>query len=242
MPNAEVELTRRMRRIEEKWHRLIPSRFPPVDVFERLGSAELGARAKELEIKSNPRLREKTALQGSHPDMGDGTPQLQNWNHAPFAYTNPEGSTFLHAGYRVLELVQGIRPALAFALRRREIFLERTQEPPFGLDMRLLVTPVAGNFVDLCDAPFEFDEIKRREFGGQLYDDGVQGILFRHPEHRAAQALVVFDQAVLGRTVQSAHYRFVWDGKAISKIYEFANGQEITRADLLAESEGLASV
>jgi hypothetical protein len=109
--------------------------------------------------------------------------------------------------------------------------------------MRLLVTPVKGDFVDVSDAPFEPDEASRRKFGAQLYEEGAQGILFRHPEHRAVQALAVFDQTALGRSIQSAHYRFAWDGKVIGKIYEFANdGQEIARADLLAECAGLASV
>lgn len=236
-------MARRVKHLEGNWHRLIPSRFPPVDVFERLGSPELAARAKDLEMKSNPRLREKTILQATHPDIGEGSPQLQNWNHAPFAYANPEGSTFLHAGYRVLELVEGVRPALAFALWRREQFLERTQEPSLGLDMRLLITPVKGDFVDLSAEPFETDEAKRRAIGAELYDEGAQGVLFRRPEYRAVPALAVFDQAVLGRSVQSAHYRFAWDGKTIGKIYEFANeGKEITRAELFAECEGLAPV
>lgn len=236
-------MARCVRHIEGDWHRLIPSRFPPVDVFERLGTPELAAHAKDLEIKTNPRLREKTILQGSHPGMGEASPQLQNWNHAPFAYANPEGSTFLHAGYRVMELMQGVRPALALALQRREQFLERTQEPALGLDMRLLVTPVQGDFIDLSDEPFENDEAKRQALGADLYEEGVQGILYRRPNLRAAMALAIFDQAALGRSLQSAHYRFAWDGKAIGKIYEFNNdGLEITRAELIAECEGLAPV
>jgi len=231
-------LTRRLHRIDEVWHRLIPSRFPPVDVYERLGSAELGALAKEIEDKTNPRLRAKAWLLDKTPELGTASARLQNWNHAPFAYRDPEGSTFLNPGYGVLEVVSGVRPALAWALRRRESFLGRTQEPPMGMDMRLLVTQVKGDFVDLLETPFEDDRERRWALGDELYKGDAKGVLFRRPELPRSRALAIFDNRVLGPTVQSAHYRFVWDGMVISKIYDFSDGEEIGRDDLLAECEG----
>jgi hypothetical protein len=50
-------------------------------------------------------------------------------------------------------------------------------------------------------------------------------------------ALAIFDNRVLGRSVQGTHYRFVWDGTRVSKIYEFSDGREILREELLAEYE-----
>ena len=48
----------------------------------------------------------------------------------------------------------------------------------------------------------------------------------------------MFDGTVLGRALQGAHYRFVWDGKNVKSIYDFSNGETILRDDLLAAKSG----
>ncbi len=231
-------MTYPIRHIDDEWHRLIPSRFPPVDVYDRFGSAELKTIAKEVEDKTNPRLRAKAWLLGKASDLGESSPRLQNWNHAPFAYRNPEGSTFLNASYGVLEVVLGERAGLAWALHRREAFLGRTQEPPMDLDMRLLVTRVHGDFVDLIEERIDVSQAQRWNLGERLYKDNSKGILFHPPEQSWVTALAIFDNRVLGRTVQGAHYRFVWDGQRVSKVYDFTDGREMLRDELLAEFEG----
>jgi hypothetical protein len=234
-------LNNRLRHIRGNWHRLIPSRFPPVDVYERLGGPELRAVAKALEDKTNPRLRAKARLLGQTPQLQETSPTLQNWNHAPFSYRDPEGSTFLPPAYGVLEMVRGEREALGWALLRRERFLDRTREPAMGLDMRLLVTPVSGEFVDLTESPLVEDQDQRWKEGVKFYEAGAKGVLFRRPELPQALTLAVFDNSVLGRAVQSAHYRFVWDGKVITRIYDFSDGEEYLREALLSDVAGKAA-
>lgn len=231
----------RTRTIDQEWHRLIPSRFPPVEVYERLGrpegDPELWAVAKELENKTNPRLQAKAWLLGKSGEFSESSPRLQNWNQAPFSYRNPEGSTFLPAAYGVFEAVSGVRPALARAVRRREIFLSRTSEPSTGLDMRMLITRVKGELVDLTDEPWEGDEDRRREIGRRIYDEGAHGIVFRSPDEPRCLAVSVFENGLLGRTVQGAHYRFVWDSAVIRKVYDFSDGMELSRAEIFQASQ-----
>jgi hypothetical protein len=234
---AEVEP---QKHISGKWHRLIPSRFPPVDVYQRLGSMELAAVAKEIEDKTNPRLKAKSWMVGK-AGVTEASPRVQNWNHAPFAYRNPEGSTWLNPGYGALEMVDGERAALAWALRRREIFLARTQEPPMGLDMRMLVTPINGAFDDLRDRPASMTEKERWAVGDALYKQGSKGVIFTPTEHPRVRAITVFNAEVLGSSAQAAHYRFLWDGVAISTIYDFSDGTEVTRDELLVESGARAA-
>lgn len=226
-----------MLRVRQDLHRLIPSRFPPIDVYARLGPPELGAIAKGIESKTNPRLRAKDRLTGM-AGVDDASPRLQNWNHAPFAYSNPEGSTFLNPAYGVLEVTDGAHAALYWALLRREEFLQRTEEPPLDVDMRLLVTPVDGEFIDISNTPPDPDRNRRWALGRELYENGAKGVLFRRPRLPRALAFAVFDSTVLGRSVQSTHYRFSWDGKKVRLIYDFSSGEEILREDLARELEG----
>lgn len=223
---------------DQDWYRLIPSRFPPVDVYARLALAPREA-APEIEALTNPRLAAKERLAGGPASIDSNSPGLQNWNHAPFTYRNPEGSHLLSAIHGVMELACTIEAALAIAIRRREMFLSRTAENAMDLDMRLLVTPVRGDFADLAgslalDAP----ETTRWAIGQQLLDQGSLGAVFRRPERPRDLFVAVFDAAPLGRSVQSTHYRFVWDGKVIKSVYDFNTGKEIKRSELLAESNG----
>lgn len=222
------------------WHRLIPSRFPPVEVYERLGPPELGALAKQIEDLTNPRLRERSWLV-SKGGAAENSPQVQNWNHAPFAYPNPEGSTWLSEAFGVLEVVDCRRGALARSVRRREIFLSRTDEPPMGVDMRMFKTPVKGEFVDLRGEPSKLPKAERWALGLKLYEQGAKGVLFSPGDHPKMRALAVFNGGVLERTVQAEHYRFIWDGKTIVTVYDFQTGENIPRDELMAEFDARAA-
>jgi hypothetical protein len=223
---------------DQNWYRLIPSRFPPVDVYARL-SPVLREAAPEIEALTNPRLAAKERLAGSPAEIDTASPRLQNWNHAPFAYRNPEGSYLLSAIHGVMELACTVEAALAIAIRRREIFLGRTAESAMDLDMRLLVTPVRGDFANLAvSLALDASETTRWGIGQQLLDQGFLGVVFGRPERPRDLFLSVFDAAPLGRSVQSTHYRFVWDGKVIKSVYDFSTGKEIKRSELLAESNG----
>jgi hypothetical protein len=228
-------------RWDQDWYRLIPSRFPPVDVYEQFGAA-LSAIAPEIEALTNPRLAAKTRLTGGSASIDENSPRLQNWNHAPFAYTNPEGSYLLGPLHGVLEVAESEGAALTIAICRRETFLGRTNEPPLDLDMRLLSTRIAGDFVDLTDLALDTGQEARWEIGQCLLNAGEAGAVFRRAECPDALFLALFDAALLERSVQRTHYRFVWDGETIKSVYDFGTGQELKRRDLLPRDAAAAWV
>ncbi|MFN3725441.1 MAG: RES family NAD+ phosphorylase [Allosphingosinicella sp.] len=227
-------MAHRIRHISDRFYRLIPSRFPPVDLYERFGSPALVAGAQRLEGITNPRLASRQRIM-TGPQAGTVNPnRLQNWNHAPFAYRNPEGTYWLDPAYGALDLAADEETALAIAVQRREQFLRRTSEPAIDLDMRLLITPVEGDFVDFEEDEPAVEEIERRRLGRVLYEEGVSGILHRRSGLCNARFLSVFKGRVLGASVQATHYRFVWDGSSIRSVYDFGSEQKSTPDSILA--------
>lgn len=219
--------------IDQDCRRLIPSKFPTIDVYERLHSDPLRVVAQQLEELTNPRLAAKARLTRGNASVDTDSPQLQNWNHAPFAYPNPEGTYLLSPTYHVMEVASDVRAALASAILRREAFMSRTNEPPAGLDMRMISNRIRGEFVDLRGLSSDIDQAGRWEIGRQYYEQSAAGILFRHPEILGADFLSVFDPGVLvAKGVQATHYRFRWDGSRIPLIYDFGTGEDIRREDL----------
>lgn len=214
--------------------RLIPSRFPPVSIYEGLVANDRVESLVEIENLTNPRLKAAQRIAAMSREMSED--RLQNWNHAPFAYSNPEGSNFFPPDKPCLELAADRQTALAVSIARRQRFLARTAEPAIGLDMRMLATPVSGVFLDFRPLGTELDHTARRALGAAVPPD-VDGILFQPPERPAGVCIAVLRGSALGRSVQAVHYRYVWNGQRVVSLYAFdAEGQELS-PDALAGTE-----
>jgi hypothetical protein len=223
--------------IDGQYRRLFPSKYPTIDIYEQFGSREMQALAADLETITNPRLAAKSRITGGDVSADANSPKLQNWNHAPFAYPMPEGSYCLPAPYSVLELAADERGALARAILRREEFLSRTDEPACGVDMRMITNKVVGNFVDLRGLPPDTTQGARRLLGQRLYEEDVQGVIFKMAELPGHEFLSVFNSDVLiERGIQGAHYRFRWDGTRITRVFDFGANKDIDRNEIIAGS------
>lgn len=226
-----------MRTVEEDgaWYRLIPSRFPPVPLYERVAPESHWDALHAIETLTNPRVQARKVLTGGAAAVDEASPRLQNWNHAPFTYLNPEGTWLLDPFLGALELANSLQTALATSMRRRELFLSRTDEPPLDLDMRVLCTAVKGTFIDLTDLDPTLTQSARWRLGEELLQQGAAGAVFVCPYRRAGRCLAVFTGAVLERSLQAEHYRFVWDGSKVKSVYSFNRGESIAPEDIFAD-------
>jgi hypothetical protein len=227
--------------IDGQYRRLIPSKYPTIDIYESFGSREMQAFAAELEAVTNPRLAAKSRITGGDISADAASPRLQNWNHAPFSYPMPEGSDFLPAPYSAMDLAFDTQAALARAVLRRELFMSRTGEPSCGIDMRMLVHQVKGEVIDLRSVPTDMSVAARRLIGRQLFEDGANGVVYRTEEVPGHDFLAVFSVEILvDKAVQGAHYRFRWDGHQVSRIFDFTRNGDIDRGDVFAKPRAAA--
>lgn len=224
---------------EGELFRLIPSRFPPVSVYEGLVANDRLEALVEVENATNPRLQSEKRLRAAYPDPAE--PKLQNWNLAPFKYLNPEGTRFFDPTRPALELADNRQTALAISVARRHAFLSRTSEAPIGLDMRMFKTPVKGRFLDFRSHPMELPREARWKLGAAVALD-ADGVIYHPPERPSATCFAVLRGDILGRTLQTVHYRFVWNGARISKLYSFDDiGRELMPEDLASPADALAA-
>lgn len=217
MPSAD-DLIENELQVDGPFYRLIPSRFPTVDVYRRVAPQERWPILNEVELLTNPRQRERSAILGA--DVVDGAPaRLQNWNHAPFVYLDPDGSSLLSGAYGVLELGETKDVALAMAIARRESFLSATALSAQAIEMRLLKHPVAGRFAVLGDLS-ALSEQERWKIGEGLYEKW-DGAIFDCAAAVQGKMAAVFNSESLGKSVQVEHFRFWWDGGRIRNVYNF---------------------
>ncbi len=240
MPSVALEAAPLVRWSAQAY-RLIPSRFPPVSVYEGLIANDRQEEIVAAENLTNPRLRSFGRLQQATKGDAGADPRLQNWNLAPFAYGNPDGSTFFGEQRPCLELAFDRQTALAVSVAKRATFMEATEQAPIGLDMRMLCTPVSGMFWDLRDvqdSPAARGMQQRREIGARM-PEGAQGILFRPIERPVGTCAAIVTGDVLQRTQQTVHFRYVWDGRRISELYSFDKKGTRIQADTLASEENV---
>lgn len=238
MPNAGANSP--LVNVEGSYLLLIPSRFPPISLFQRIAEGNDDAVAA-IESITNPRLAEKRRLMATKPFLDEKTPSLQNWNHAPFAYPNPEGSHFFGPTVPCLELSADIQTALAVSVSKRRTFLQRTGQGRLNLDLRVLSRTVKGRFVDGREWPVGQSTGERWKLGEAVMERGADGLLFRSNERPAGDRIAILNGGVLGTAIQGDHYRYVWDGERFSSLYSFNDGKEIDPDRLANDNAILAA-
>ncbi|MEP7207508.1 MAG: RES family NAD+ phosphorylase [Casimicrobiaceae bacterium] len=221
MPSAAAERLRTRRTTWRPSHRLVPSRFPPTGLFDRVADpADLDA-VFALEAMTNDRLREEAGdlrlVPPSERITGPGTSPIM----AAFTHLNPEGSRFSDGSFGVYYCAHELDTALAEVRYHREIFMRRTREGPMRLDLRLYLADLDARLVDVrhqpeCHRPD--DNAGSRALGADSRRAGRDGILYRSVRHPGGTCAAVLRPAVLRNCRQSGHYTFHYDGNRIVAI------------------------
>jgi hypothetical protein len=207
-------------------YRIIPSRFPPVGLYDRVADAADLDAVFAVENLTNPRLRHEAGDISLVPPVdrisGEGATPIM----AAFTFLNPEGSRFSDGSYGVYYAGRSLDTSLAESRHHRERFLSRTQEDPIELDMRCYLAQLSGELHDVrgrTDITGLYDpddyavgqvlgrELKALEAWGVVYDS------VRDP---GGQCVGVFRPPILSACIQGPHFGYRWDGKRITGIVE----------------------
>jgi hypothetical protein len=207
-------------------HRLVPSRFPPVGLFDRVAHADDLDAVFELEAMTNDRLREEAGELALVPKedrvSGPGTTPIM----AAFTHLNPEGSRFSDGSFGVYYCSQRLETALAEVQHHQERFLHRTREGALRLELRLYLADLDARLVDVRKSP-EFHRIDDygpgQKLGRALRGAGRDGVLYRSVRHGGGLCAAVFRPRLLSNCRQSKHYAFHFDGSRVTAIDELEN-------------------
>lgn len=213
--------------VSEKCWRLIPSRFPPIPVFERVSTPEDFDILYALESLTNDRLREASGNLGlvAPQDRAFGTGA--GYIMAAFTHLNPDGSRFSNGTWGVYYAAKDLDTAIAETKYHNEKFMRATNEPPMGIDMRVLVAKVTAKLHDLTGEAFQGTAIydtksyqASQNLARRLKAANSDGVLFLSVRHPGGQNLGIFRPNALESCVQERHLEFMWDGEAISTVFE----------------------
>jgi len=202
--------------------RIIPSRFPPVGLFDDVTDpADLDA-VFELEGMTNSRLRQDAGdISLVPPDRriaGPGTTPIM----AAFTHPNPDGSRFSDGRFGVYYAAANRDTAIAETVHHREIFLNATREPTCEVEQRCYVATIRGRVHDIRDGweavhdPDSYAASQR--LASELYDSRSNGLVYRSVRHSGGQCVAAFYPDLISNCVQHCHLLYRWNGSKIDRI------------------------
>lgn len=208
--------------------RLIPSRFPPVLLFDAVADPADLEVVFAIEALGNPRLRdavgELSLVPAEQRISGPGCSPIM----AAFTHLNPEGSRFSDGSYGVYYAAAQLETAVAEVSYHRTRFLLRTQEPPIDLDLRCYRVTISAALVELRDgrsadsaALHDPDSyIASQAFGRRQREQGLAGIAYDSVRHAGGQCVALFTpRATLPPARQAEHVTLRWNGERMAEWY-----------------------
>ena len=202
-------------------YRIVPSRFPPVGVYDRIADpADLDA-VFAIEALTNPRLREEAGALKLVPKerriSGPGSTPVM----AAFTHLNPEGSRFSDGTWGVFYAAHSVATAVEETVYHREQFLAATAEPACDIEMRCYRTSIAGRLHDVRDGWPEVQDprsyVASVALAEQLRKTGSNGIVYNSARH-AGECAAVFYPDLVAPCVQSEHLIYRWNGAHIAMV------------------------
>ena len=206
-------------------YRLIPSRFPPVSLFDRVARPDELEAVYAVQALTNPRLRESLGQIQLVPPAervsGEGSTPVM----AAFCHLNPEGSRYSDGSWGVYYAAESLDTAVAEVSHHRARFLAATAEPAVELDLRAYVTTVVQPLHDVRPQAWRHlhdpdSHAAPQRLARQLREAGSWGVVYRSVRREGGQCVALLRPRALQLPVlQGPHVTLHWDGRRISGWY-----------------------
>lgn len=211
------------------WHpavRIIPSRFPSINLFDRVASPDDFEALYALEAMTNPRIRNEVGDLALVPQQerlfGPGTGPIM----AAFTHLNPQGSRFSDGSYGVFYAAKEKTTAIAETRYHMARFMRATNEQAMQHQMRAYHVEVSGGFHDIRSRPFTdplYDPAfyaSSQAYAKALRAAGSAGICYQSVRAPSGQCIAAFKTTVLSNCRHASQLLYQWDGKDITDVYE----------------------
>ncbi len=206
--------------------RIIPSRFPPIGLFERVSDpADLDA-VFAIEALTNPRVRAEVGALHALPAEERVTGAGAGYIMASFTHLSPSGARFSTSQFGAYYAARTLETAIAETVHHRALFFAATRQPPMHIDMRVLHANVRGRLLDLRAQRDEHTALYAPDsyaasqvFAEQQRALGQLGVVYASVRDAGGECVAVWRPRVLSHCKQAAHLTYVWNGDRIAEVF-----------------------
>jgi RES domain-containing protein len=219
------------RRIDwpQAW-RIIATRYPPINLFERLTpDPAVWDALITLEQLTNPRVRDEVGEIALVPPEERVSGPGASYVMASFTHLNRNGSRFSDGTFGVYYAAAELGTAIAETVHHFEAFARDSGDPPRMEDMRVLVGTVAEDFEDVA----ALAEPQRTQvldpdayaaaqaYGRALRDIGAAGVVYPSVRRTAGTCIGAFRPRAIGIPRQERHLKYRWNGDRVHRYFDY---------------------
>jgi len=214
--------------VEHDSYRLIPSKYPPISLYEDVASPEQLEAIFAIEALTNPRLLEETGNFSRIPadERLVGIPHC-SYVMAAFTYCSPDGGRFNTQDFGAYYCATSVDTAIKETVYHMELMLGYTDEPPQDVQMRSIAAVFSADLVDITGEKYLSSNIYHptnyapgQAMAATLKASKQDGIRYRSVRHGSNECFALFKPNLVTKVCQAKHYSYKWNGAAINNIIE----------------------
>lgn len=211
--------------------RIIASRYPPIDLFERLTpDPAVWDVLTALEQATNPRVRDAIGEIALVPPERRVSGPGASFVMAAFTHLNPKGSRFSDGSFGVYYAAASLDTAIAETVHHFGRFAADAGDPRRREDMRVLVGAVRRHLDDVAALPaptraglLDPDSYAASQaFGRTRRAAGSDGLVYPSVRHPGGDCVAAFWPDVVAVPVQERHLQYEWDGRRVSRYFDYS--------------------
>ena len=216
--------------------RVIASRYPPINLFERLTADTVVWDALiALEQLTNPRVRDEVGdIALVPPDERVSGPGA-SYVMAAFTHLNPKGSRFSDGSFGVYYAAAALETAIAETVFHFERFARDSADPPRSEDFRVLVGAVVAEFEDVAALPAaQRSSILDAEsyaasqaYANEIRAAGANGVAYPSVRHAGGHCIGALRPRAVGIPHQERHLKYRWNGERVDRYFDYARDEWI---------------
>jgi hypothetical protein len=216
--------------------RVITSRYPPINLFERLtADTAVWDALIALEQFTNPRVRDEVGdialVSPEERVSGPGSSYVM----AAFTHVNPKGSRFSDGSFGVYYAAAALETAIAETVFHFEAFARDSTDAPRSEDFRVLVGTVAAEFEDVTALPaaqrvsiLDSDSYAASQpYAKEIRAAGANGVAYPSARHADGQCIGAFRPRAVGIPHQERHLQYRWNGERVDRYFDYARDEWI---------------
>jgi hypothetical protein len=216
--------------------RVIASRYPPINLYERLTADTAAWDALiALEELTNPRVRDEVGdIALVPPDERISGPEA-SYVMAAFTHINPKGSRFSDGSYGVYYAAALLETAIRETVFHFEEFARDSADPPRSEDFRVLFGAVDADFEDVAallapqrDSVLSPDAYAAaRAYAAEIRAAGANGLAYPSVRHAGGQCIGAFRPRAVGIPRQERHLKYRWNGGRVDRYFDYVRDEWI---------------
>lgn len=205
-----------------RWYRLVPSRYPPVQLWDRVASPDELNAVAAVEGYTNTRIMAELGDHSMVPQrdwlFGQGASPVM----AAFCHANPQGSRFSAGEYGVYYAADSVEAAAREVCYHRQRWYRENGLSARTDTLRCYIGSVVKELTDIRDEPAprilhnpdSWDA--SRKFGASCRRDGRWGIYYESVRAPGSECVALLRPPASSPVIQGCHLRVDWDGHEIT--------------------------